>query len=236
MKGMIVPGVRSYLASQVALYSAAIRIGEVRGNITTAQADTYRAEILALGDSIEQTAAACEPIARDLVAQWKDEREFVFVGSGPSYGVAMFSAAKVLEASGDASMAQEVEEWSHIQYFAKDVTTPTILISMVGNDTSRAREVAEAMQVIKRSTIGVLPEADTLIAAHVDTVMPIIGNVRECFSPIVTSIAGELIAAERAESLKSAYFQGFAGGRRNMETGYQPSRIYDSEIIEELPE
>jgi hypothetical protein len=38
--------------------------------------------------------------------------EFVFGGAGPLYGVAMFSAAKMLEASGDPAMAQETEEWA----------------------------------------------------------------------------------------------------------------------------
>jgi len=235
MRGMIVPGVRSYLSSQVALYSAAIRIGEVRGNITTAEADGYRAELLALADAVERTAVACEPVARELVQKWKDEREFVFVGSGPSYGVAMFSAAKMLEASGESSMAQEIEEWAHIQYFAAPKTTPTILISMGGNDKNRAVEVGAAMQAIGRGTAGILPEGETEISPHMDAVLPIVGEVRECFSPIVTSIPGEILAAERAEALGTDYFQDFRDGRRD-ESGYQPSRIYDSEIIEELPE
>ncbi|MEM6282809.1 MAG: SIS domain-containing protein [Chloroflexota bacterium] len=235
LQGMVVPGVRSYLASQVALYSAAIRIGEVRGHITTVEADAYRDEILALAESIEKTTVACEPIARDLIGQWDNEREFVFVGTGPGYGVAMFSAAKVLEASGDPATAQEVEEWSHLQYFAADVTTPTILISMAGNDAGRAVEVAAAMQAIGRSTVGVLPEGDTQIRPHVNAVMPIIGSVRECFSPIVTSIPGELLAAERAQAKNTPYFRDFAGGRGD-QNGPRPSKIYESAIIEELPQ
>lgn len=235
MRGMVVPGVRSYLASQIALYSAAVRIGEVRGHITTAQADAYRAEILALADAVEQTAAACEPIAAALVKDWADAREFVYVGSGPSYGVAMFSAAKMLEASGDPSPAQEIEEWAHIQYFAAEKDTPTILISMVGSDASRAAEVAEAMTVIGRRAVGVLPQDDALVAPHVGKVLPIVGNVRECFSPVVTSIPGELLAAERAQQLNEPYFRDFADNRRR-EDGYQPSRIYDSDIVTDLPQ
>ena len=67
LRGLAVPGVRSYLASQMALYSAAIRIGEVRGHLTTAQADACRAELVALADVMEATIQVCEPVAHDLM-------------------------------------------------------------------------------------------------------------------------------------------------------------------------
>lgn len=144
LAGMVVPGVRSYLASQMALYSAAIRIGEVRGHLTTREADGLRAELAGLADVVEATIVACEPVAKELVARWADAPDFVFVGAGPVYSSAMFSAAKVLEASGDAAMAQETEEWAHLQYFASDTRTPTILMSANGFDADRMAEVARA--------------------------------------------------------------------------------------------
>ncbi len=81
------------------------------------------------------------------------------MGAGPLYGVAMFSAAKMLEASGDPAMAQETEEWAHLQYFASRPDTPTILISTGGLDGDRMAEVARAAQSIGRRVVGVLPEA-----------------------------------------------------------------------------
>ena len=42
LAGMIVPGIRSYLASQIALLLAALRIAEVRGALSTAVADAER--------------------------------------------------------------------------------------------------------------------------------------------------------------------------------------------------
>jgi len=234
LAGMIVPGVRSYLASQVALYSAAIRIGEVRGHLTTPQADEYRTELAALADIMEATIQKCEPICKELVEQWSDATEFVYVGVGPTYGVAMFSAAKMLEASGDPSMAQETEEWSHLQYFAAQQDTPTILLSANGVDASRATEVAYAMNRIGRRTAAILPESEEKIAQLVDTVLPIVGDVRECFYPIVASIPGEILAAERAEAINAEYFQAFGGGRE-IDGEPRTSRIYDSDILSELP-
>ncbi len=222
-----VPGVRSYLASQVALYSAAIRIGEVRGHLTTAQADARRADLLGLADIMEATIRACEPVAHELVQKWTDAPEFVFVGAGPMYGVAMFSAAKMLEASGDPAMAQETEEWAHIQYFGNRADTPTILISAADHDADRMAEVARAAQAISRRTAAVVPDGEETISQYVDFVLPIKGKVREALAAPVYSIPGELIAAERAVAIGAAYFRSFGGGR-TVDWGDGASRIRDS--------
>ncbi len=233
MRGMVVPGVRSYLASQVALYSAAIRIGEVRGHVTTREADNLRAELRDLADIMEATIKVCEPICRQIIAQWHDVNEFVFVGAGPLYGSAMFSAAKILEASGDTSYAQETEEWAHLQYFGAPPRVPTIFLNASGFDSDRMAEVARAAQSIDRRVVGVLPFDETQISQYVDTVMPVQGHIREAFAPIVYSIPGEILAAERAAALGTEYFQGFGGGR-TVDWADGASRIRDSHMIDEV--
>lgn len=233
MRGMVVPGVRSYLASQMGLYSAAIRIGEVRGHITTAQADAYRRELLGLGDILEETIRLCEPLVQDIIASWPRAMHAVFVGAGPLYGAAMFSAAKLLEASGDPALAQETEEWTHLQYFSEEVATPTILLNASGFDADRMAELARAAQVIGRQVIAVLPQGESNISQYASAVLPIAGQVRECFAPLVYSVAGELLSAARAEALGSDYFRGFGGGR-TVDWADGASRIRDSHMISEI--
>jgi glucosamine--fructose-6-phosphate aminotransferase (isomerizing) len=233
LAGMVVPGVRSYLASQMALYSAAIRIGEVRGHLTTADADALRAELAGLADVMQTTIRACEPVAHDLMQQWTDIPEFVYVGAGPLYGVAMFSAAKMLEASGDPSLAQETEEWAHLQYFTTRADTPTVLISAADHDADRMAEVARAAHSIGRRTVAVVPQEEHTISQYVQHRLPVQGAIRECFAPLVYSIPGELLAAERAQAIGSTYFRGFGGGR-TVDWADGASRIRDSHQIDEV--
>ena len=152
MRGLVVPGIRSYLASQIALVMAALRIGEVRGALTTAAADAERKQIAELADIIEATIQSCEPVVNELVEAWRQATQFEFVGAGPLYGAAMFSAAKLLEASGDAAMAQETEEWSHLQYFVENADIPLVLLSANQFDADRMAEIARAAQSIGRPT------------------------------------------------------------------------------------
>jgi glucosamine--fructose-6-phosphate aminotransferase (isomerizing) len=229
---MVVPGVRSYLASQMGLYMAALRIGEVRGHLTTAEADARRADLRGLADVVQQTIQVAEPICRDLVQRWSAEREFVFVGGGPLFAAGMFSAAKILEASGDPALAQETEEWTHIQYFGAHPTTPTVLLCADGFDADRMAEAARAAQAIGRDVVAVVPAGESSISPYARTVIAV-PAVAECFAPIVYSIPGELIAAERATALGVPYFRAFAGGR-TVDWADGASRIRSSHIVTTL--
>ena len=233
LAGMVVPGIRSYLASQIALLMAALRIGEVRGRLTTRAADAERAAIAELADLIEETIQACAPGVEELIDAWKDAPLFEFVGAGPLYGVALFSAAKMLEASGDSALAQETEEWSHLQYFVEATDIPTILLCANGFDADRMAEVARAAQSIGRPLALVSTADATAIRQYVETLLPIPRHVPERYASIVYSIPGELLAAARASSIGAPYFRNFEGGR-SVDWADGASQIRSSHMIAEL--
>lgn len=237
------PGVRSYMASLLMLYCTAVRIGEVRGVLSAAAASAARDELRRVPEAIAATLRASDEAAERLVAQWRDAREFVFVGAGPNFGTAQFSAAKLLEASGDSALGQETEEWAHLQYFAREPRTPTFVIDPRGLGYSRSCEVAAAAKAIGRRVAAVVPRGETVISAQADAVLPVHGEVgtashaergvREGFSPLLYSLAGMLIANYRSQALQESYYRGFGGGRSIREGG-GASRIQSSVLQEEL--
>lgn len=226
--GQHIPGVRSYFANQVALLLIAVRLGEVRGVLSSADAGVVRKQILGLADALEQTIADCDDAALKLAQDWKDAAEFVFVGGGPNFATALFSAAKVLEASGDPALGQETEEWCHLQYFARAVDTPTFIITAADRDYSRALEAAVAAKTIGRRLAVVAPKDAAELVKLADALLPI-PRVAEMFSPLVAAIPGELFAAYRADVIGEPFFRNFTGGR-SVEGGGGISRIRTSEI------
>lgn len=226
-EGEASPGVRSFFINQVALLLMAIRIGEVRGRITTPEANGYRKELQGLGSVIEETIQKNADIIQKFAQETRSADKFVFVGGGPNYGCALFSAAKVLEASGDSALGQDTEEWAHLQYFAKTKRTPTFFITAADRDLSRMDEVVTAAQQIGRQVILIAPEtAKTLIdkSHFAFTFLP----VSEMYSALVTQVPTELFAAYRAGILEEPFFRNFGGGR-NVEGGGGISRIQTSD-------
>lgn len=234
--GVHIPGVRSYVANQIGLLLVAIRLGEVRGRILTSEADKLRKEIELLGDAAERTIAACDGIAKQMAEEWKDAREFVFVGGGPNFASALFSAAKVLEASGDSALGQDTEEWGHLQYFARQADTPTFLISAGDRDLSRMTEIAVAARQVGRRVAAVVPASASSITASANSVMPLAEGVREMFAPVISAIPGSLFAAYRSDAIGEPFFRNFTGGR-STEGGGGISRIRtsDTEGLDQMP-
>ncbi|MBK8906300.1 MAG: SIS domain-containing protein [Anaerolineaceae bacterium] len=241
LQGLIVPGTRSYVASQLALYLCAIQLGEHRGHLSRAAANKLRRELAHTADLMAQTIALSDKATRQAAEAWHDADQFVFCGAGPNYGTALFSAAKVLEASGDTAVAQDTEEWAHLQYFGRQVDTPTVFIGAGGWDEGRALELVTAAKTIGRRVAAVAPQGSAL-ANHpeLDFVWETAAlsraegpPSRECFSSLLTCLPGTLFAAYRAQSIDEPYFRGFSGGR-SVEGGGGISRIRDSEQITEF--
>jgi glutamine---fructose-6-phosphate transaminase (isomerizing) len=225
------PGIRSYRISLLMLYLLAIRLAEVSGRLTQDQAGQMREQLKGTADAIEATIKAVEKRSRELATAVADQRNFVFVGDGPNYATALFSAAKVIEAAGRHAMGQDTEEWAHLQYFVNvDPATPTFIISPAGRGHGRAAELVEVMRRIGRNVIAVVPEGDQQIAAEAAWVLPVVGEVPEVFSPMVYAVAGELFSGHLSQAVSEPPFRGFADA-------YAPTgiTIRNSAVIDRVP-
>jgi glucosamine--fructose-6-phosphate aminotransferase (isomerizing) len=229
--GHITPGVRSYTANQIALCLMAIHLGEMRETLTNETASDLRNELKALAEAAEKTLSASNAVALQLAEDWQDAAEFVFTGSGPNFAAALFSAAKVLEASGDPAIGQDTEEWAHLQYFAKAEQTPTFIITAGGRDLSRATEVAVAAKALGRRVVAVTPTTTPGLPNVAARTLPFASGVREMFTPIISAIPCELFAAHRSDVIGEPFFRAFGGGR-SIEGGGGISRIRTSEMLE----
>lgn len=206
------PGVRTYRVSLLMLYLLAIRMAEVSDRLGQEEANGLRRELKATADVIEATISAVHERTRQLAETVAAHQNFIYVGDGPNYATALFSAAKVLEAAGRQAMGQESEEWNHLQYFASAAATiPTWFLSPGGRGHNRVAELLEPARRVGRTTVAVVPAGDTAVAAQADWVLPVVGTVREIFSPMVYAVAGELFAAHLADVVGEVPFRGFQG-------------------------
>ena len=213
------------------LYLLAIRLAEVSGRLTQDQASQMREQLKGTADAIEATIQAAEERTRELATAIAEQTNFVFVGDGPNYATALFSAAKVIEAAGRHAMGQDTEEWAHLQYFVNvDPATPTFIISPAGRGHGRAAELVDVMRRIGRTVIAVVPEGDEQIATGADWVLPVVGEVPEVFSPMVYAVAGELFSAYLSQAVDEPPFRGFADV-------YEPGgiTIRNSAVIDNVP-
>ena len=209
--GMDIPRVRTYLATQIALYQVALRLAEVRSAIGFKDGRTIRNHFDRAADIGEATHAAESENVKQLAQELKDNQCFIVVGGGPNLGSAMFGAAKILEADGSFAQPQDLEEWVHLQRFLKKTSTPTFLIAPPGLGYSRAVEVAKVMKRVQTYVIAIVEEGEKEISAIADVVLRVRGHLPEEFTPLVYSDLVEMFASDLTEASGGKYFRGFEG-------------------------
>ena len=224
------PGIRSYTVQLVSLLLCAIRIGELRQVMTPADADRWRRQLVAVADCMDATIQAADGPSRQAAELLGGEENWVFLGCGPSYATALFSAAKLVESCGANAWGQDIEEWAHIQYFNAQERTPTCLIAPPGRSMDRAMELFPHLKSVGRHTLAVAGGDPAALPVAADTFMPVPEPVPEPFTPLVYCLAGELLACHLAEVRNSSFFQptGGASGAGD--------RLRESRIVRRLDE
>ena len=225
------PGIRSYTVQLLSLLLCAIELGERLAVLSAEVAASWRQQLREVASSMEATIEANDALIRQLAETLQEQENWVFVGAGPGYATALFSAAKLVESCGANAWAQDLEEWAHIQFFNRQEHTPTCLIIPPGPSADRAQELLPYIKSIGRYTLLVTHQPAAFNASHVDRILAIPHAVPEVFSPLVDCIAGELLAYYLAEVWQTAFF---SATRRGVSAG--GDRLRGSHILRQLEE
>jgi glutamine---fructose-6-phosphate transaminase (isomerizing) len=151
---------------------------------------------------VEATASAIKDRCRAVADMAADSPVLVMVGSGPSYGTALFSAAKMTEAAGVFAAGQDVEEWCHVETNAYPDDMPVFVIAPPGRSHWRAAELAAQARRQGRLVVAVTDAADTEVAACASAHLPVHGQVREEFSPLLYHVFAGYLASYLAGRLR----------------------------------
>lgn len=201
------PGIRTYQASLIGMLLVAIQVGEMQSRYAQQEASALRHELSGLADIVDATTNAIKGRCREVADMIADTPTLVMAGSGPSYGTALYSAAKMIEAAGLFAMGQDLEEWWHVERFAYPVDMPVFVIAPPGRSRWRAEDLAATARGLGRRVIAVTHRDDTEVSRHAQAVLPVQGEVREEFSPLLYHLFASYVASYVAERLGRSLFQ-----------------------------
>ncbi|GMR09679.1 MAG: hypothetical protein BMS9Abin28_0499 [Anaerolineae bacterium] len=208
------PGLTSYLAALLAGYALGAQMSG--GKLEEQINETIRGVPEALSEWTEGESAS----GHDFAQQIDPTQPLLFLASGPARGAAMFAAAKVIEAAGQPAMAQDAEEWAHLEYFSEPSSLPVWLLCAAGRASERELEIVHAARQIGRKLI--LSEwrygSDSL---------------REDLSPLALWAGPVAYANSLMDRIDEIPFRGFGGGRSRAEGG-GASRIRSSAQLHSL--
>lgn len=224
------PGIRSYTVQLVSLLLCAIRVGELRQVLNAAEGDRWRQRLVHVADCMAATIEVIDAPAREAAERFRQHEDWVFLGSGPHYATALFSAAKLVESCGSNAWGQDIEEWAHIQFFNNREPTPTCLILPPGRGFDRAMELLSHVKAVGRRTLVAAHGDPAALPVDVDVFLPVPQPVPELFAPLVYCLAGELLAYHLAEARQSRFFQPTGG------VSGAGDRLRESRVLRRLDE
>lgn len=194
------PGTMSYMASMLTLYCIAIRLGVLSGKRSVAEAEGLLSRLEGTSDSVDRTIEACREPMRRLAEEATESEKFFVVGGGPNYGTALFGMAKLIESARNNTVAQELEEWAHEQYFVTQPGTCTFVLAVPGRSLDRAREQLLAIRDMGGTAVAVCNHNDEETPHLADVVAPVHFDEEEALSPIPYCVPLELFAYHFAVS------------------------------------
>ncbi len=187
-----VASTKAFTGQVMVLTMLAISIAQVKKTMTSEQIEELGKYILKIPKIVEKVLRLSEKIER-LSLIYTYARNFLYLGRGYSYPVALEGALKLKEISYIHAEGYPAAEMKHGPIALIDAEMPSVIIAP--NDHLYEKIVSNVQQVKARggSIIAIVTEGDTIIRNIADHVLEV-PEMPECLSPIITSIPLQLLS------------------------------------------
>ncbi len=187
-----VASTKTFTATITALYLLALHLGRVRGTVSAAEGQKRLAELLEIPRLVEAALGQEEAVA-DLARRLFQLRDFLYLGRGIHYAVALEGALKMKELSYIHAEGYAGGEMKHGPIALIDEAMP--VVALLPRDSTYDRMLANVEEVRARDglVIAIAHNGDEGIrgkVTHVLTVPP----AAELVSPLVLTVPLQLLA------------------------------------------
>src|SRR5690606_2361286 len=191
-----VASTKAMTASIVDQYLLAVYLGQLRGTITPEQQRQYVRDVEHLPELVSETLAFDKQI-RALAEQLYQYRDFLYLGRGINYPIALEGALKLKEISYIHAEGYPAGEMKHGPIALIDQNMPVLAIAL--QDDLYEKMISQIEQAKARGgiVIAVATEGDKFIASKADKVI-YIPDAPEHLRPILAVIPLQLMAYQVA--------------------------------------
>jgi glucosamine--fructose-6-phosphate aminotransferase (isomerizing) len=195
-----VASTKAFTSQLTALFLLALKLGQLRGHLDTAQSVQLIEDLSRIPGKIEEvlrnTSAQCEQLAKD----FSTARDFLYLGRGIHFPIALEGALKLKEISYIHAEGYPAGEMKHGPNALIDESLPVVVLATrdQADPASKLRyekTLSNIQEVTARSgrVIAVATEGDSLIASLVEHVIHI-PHTPELLAPLIEIVPLQLLA------------------------------------------
>ena len=189
-----VAATKTFIAQLVAFYCLALDLAYQRKTLSAQRLAQIIEGLRLLPSEIEMVLESQEKYIEELAHDFVDTQDFIFIGRGINYPIALEGALKLKEISYIHAEGYPAGEMKHGPIALLDAKVPVVAITMPGG-INYEKVLSNAQEAKARDSllIGVTPKDEGEAAEIFDRILPV-PKVDELLSPIVTVIPLQLLA------------------------------------------
>lgn len=188
-----VAATKTFIAQLLAFYLLALDLGTRRQTISAQRLAEIITGLRQLPAQIELILESQERYIEELAHQFTETHDFIFVGRGLNFPIALEGALKLKEISYIHAEGYPAGELKHGPIALLDAKVPVVAIAIPGSVYEKALSNAQEAKARDSRLIGVVQMDDPQAAETFDDLIPL-PKVDELLSPVLTVIPLQLLA------------------------------------------
>jgi glucosamine--fructose-6-phosphate aminotransferase (isomerizing) len=192
-----VASTKAFVAQTEVLLMLAILLGERNGHLSVQDRRHLVEEFIRMPVILKQTLSL-EPVIKEISSKFVRAKDFIYLGRGINFPVALEGALKLKEISYIHAEGYAAGEMKHGPIALIDEEVPVLVIANRGSNLKKI--ISNILEAKSRGgiLIGIVSKGDEETRAHLDYYIEV-EDVNEYFQPFVNSIPLQLIAYHIAD-------------------------------------
>ncbi len=187
-----VASTKAFTAQVAVLSLMAIEIGNRKGTLTQSRVRALMQELDSIPDKIEKMLDLDDQ-TKDIATQFKNASNFLYLGRGFNFPVALEGALKLKEISYIHAEGYPAAEMKHGPIALIDENMPVVVIATKNGQHEKVVSNIQEIKARDGKIIAVINEGDEEIKAMADYVIEI-PDTEEAFTPLITTVPLQLLS------------------------------------------
>ena len=188
-----VAATKTFVAQLMGFYFLALDLAYQRQTLPAARIEAIIDGLCQLPAQIELVLESQERYIEELAHDFAETQDFIFIGRGINFPIALEGALKLKEISYIHAEGYPAGEMKHGPIALLDAKVPVVAIAMPGSVYDKVLSNAQEAKARDARLIGVTPMNDQEAGSTFDDLLPV-PAVEELLSPILSVIPLQLLA------------------------------------------
>lgn len=187
-----VASTKAFTTQITVLYLMALRLARAKGTISSSEYRHHLLELEMIPDKVEETLKS-DTLIKDIAQNYKDAKNFLYLGRGFNFPVALEGALKLKEISYIHAEGYPAAEMKHGPIALIDEQMPVVVIATKKGHYEKIVSNIQEIKSRKGKIIGIVTKGDKSVRELADQVIEVPETI-ESLSPLLTTIPLQLLS------------------------------------------